>query len=85
MREGWSQTVDIACMPSVTGKNTFGYRDTIICKWQVNGVDHYDTETQADNDCKNIGYSYGPLFSTGYIQTYQKTPTNDQAMIIKYI
>ena len=74
-------------MPSVTGYNTELklYRDIIICKWQINGVDHYDTQTQANTDCTKIGYSYGPLFSTGYIPSYQTTPINDQAMLTKYI
>ena len=82
MREGLSQTVEIACMPSVTSKNTFGYRDIIICKWQINGVDHYDTQTQATTDCKNIGYS---LWSKQYIPSFRTTPKNDQAMLIKNI
>ena len=86
MREGLSQTVKITCMPSVTGYRSFGgvYHDTIICKWQINGVDHYDTQTQADTDCKNIGYSSG-LWSTSFITLYRTTPTNDQAMLTKYI
>ena len=100
MREGLGNTVSIACMPSVTGYYTItvtlpiigtvtksGYADIIICKWQINGVDHYDTEVQADTDCGNIGYNGSPkLFSTGYIsKIYRATPTNDQAMITKYI
>ena len=88
MREGLSQTVDIACMPGVTGYYTIsifmkGYADIIICKWQINGIDHYDTQTQADNDCTKIGYSN--IWSTGYITLYRTTPTNDQAMLTKYI
>ena len=93
MREGLSQTVNIACMPSVTGSYTGGYTggiitfmdtywDIIICKWHINGVDHYDTQTQATTDCTKIGYW---LWSTGWIQYYRITPTNDQAMITKYI
>ena len=84
MRIGLSQTVNIACMPSVTGKKTFGYYDIIICKWEINGVDHYDNVTQANTDCKNMNYSSG-LGSTGYITYYQTTPTNDQAMLTKYL
>ena len=86
MREGLSLTANITCMPSVTGYNTDKelYRDLIICKWEKNGVDHYDTLTQADTDCKNIGYSLG-LWSTGYIQHFQIAPTNDQSMLTKYI
>jgi hypothetical protein len=79
-------------MPSVTGYykitafgfTTSGYMDIIICKREINGVDHYDTETKADNDCKNIGHSLG-LWTTSLISTYQTTPTNDQAMLNKYI
>ena len=73
-------------MPSVTGYNTNTSlsRDIIICKWQISGVDHYDNITQADNDCKNISYSEG-LWSTGNIPYFQKTPTNDSAMLTKYI
>ena len=84
MREGLSQTVNITCMPSVTGYNTELklYRDIIICKWQINGVDHYDTQTQATTDCKNIGYS---LWSKQYIPSFRTTPKNDQAMLIKNI
>ena len=75
MREVLNQVVNIACMPSVTGyyKITLfgltissGYMDIIICKWKINGVDHYDTETQTDSDCKNIGYSLG-LWTTSSI------------------
>ena len=86
MKEGLSQTVDIICMHSVTSYNTDLklYRDIIICKWEINGGDHYDTHTQADTDCKNISYSWG-LWSTSYITLYQTTPTNDQAMLTKYI
>ena len=97
MRIGLSQTVNIACMPSVTGYYTItvtlpfigtvtksGYADIIICKWQINVVDHYDTQTQATTDCTKIGYSSG-LGSTGHITLYQTTPTNDQAMLTKYL
>ena len=90
MREGLSQTVDITCMPSVTASNssisvtTLLCSEIIICKWEINGVDHYYNETQATTDCTNIGYSLG-LWSTGYIPTYRTTPTNDSAMLTKYI
>ena len=83
MREGSSQTVNITCMPSVTGNREF-YEDIIICKWEINGVDHYDTEAQAITDCQTIGYSKW-LWSTGLIPNYRTTPTNDQAMLTKYI
>ena len=83
MREGLSQTVNIACMPSVTG-HIVVYVDIIICKWEINGVDHYDTHTQGNTNCTNIGYSLG-LWSTGFIPNYQTTPTNDKAMLKKYI
>ena len=84
MREGVSQIVNITCMPSVTCFNTaiLLYRDIIICKWEINGVDHYDTETQATTDCKHIGYS---LWTTEYVTSFQKTPSNDQFMLTKYI
>ena len=80
MRQCSSQTVSITCMPSVTARGN-GYWDIIICKWQINGVDHYDTQTQATTDCKNIGYS---LWSKEYIPSFRTTPTNDRAMF-KYI
>ena len=96
MKEGLSQTVKIACMPSVTGYykitktvpfigtvTTSGYEDIIICKWDINGVDHYGTEAQATADCNTFGYS--GLWSTVAIQTFQTNPTNDQAMLNKYI
>jgi hypothetical protein len=83
--------VEISCLSSVTGyyrviilgftvKN--GHEDIIICKWESNGVDHYDTRSTATSNCKNIGFPN--LWSTGYITSYQTTPTNDRAMIIKY-
>jgi hypothetical protein len=74
-------------MPSITGRYTMGssgYADIIICKWVTNGVDYFDTSAKATSDCSKAGTSYG-LWSTGYLQTYQTTPTNDQAMIKKYI
>ena len=83
MREGLSQTVNITCMSGVTGYMWSGYYETIICKWQINGVDHYDTETQATTDCTNIGYSN--IWSTGYLSNFQTTPTDDRSMVTKYI
>ena len=82
-------SVNVLCMPSVTGYYYynilyFGYADIIICKWEINGVDHYDTKTQADTDCAHIGYSLG-LGSTSYVSLFKTTPTNDQAMLIKYL
>ena len=76
MREGSSQTVNITCMPSVTGYRPSNnlFRDVIICKWLINGVDHYDTETQATTDCTNIGYSN--IWSKGYLSNFQTTPTD---------
>ena len=76
-------------MPNVTG-NYFGnnggqqkfYMDVIICKWESNSVDHYDTQVQASNGCTSIGYSLG---STGYTQKFQSSPTDDVSMINKYI
>ena len=91
MREGLSQTVNITCMPSVTGYYSYiisftlayEYKDIIICKWQINGFDHYNTKTQADTECINIGYS--ELWSTVYILAFKKSPANDQTMLAKYI
>jgi len=75
-------------MPSITGRYTMsfssGYADIIICKWVTNGIDHFDTYSKATSDCSKAGSSYA-LWSTGYLQTYQSTPTNDQAMIKKYM
>ena len=85
MREGFSQTVNIACMSGVTGYNRdeSEFTDIIICKWEMNGVDHYYNEAQATTDCRNIGYS--ELWSTEKISDYQTTPTNDQSLLKKYI
>jgi hypothetical protein len=33
-----------------------GHEDIIICKWESNGVDHYDTRSTATSNCKNIGF-----------------------------
>jgi hypothetical protein len=83
-------TVNITCLQSVTGyyKITYmsftissGYEDIIICKWESNDVEHYDTSTRAC--CQKIGYS--SLWSTGYITNFEITPTNDQLMFKKYI
>ena len=82
MREGLSQTVDITCMPSVTACVTL-YHDIIICKWEINGDDHYDTQIQANKNCKTIHSSYA-LWSAERISLYITTPTNDQAMLTKY-
>ena len=83
MKEGSSQTVDIACMYSVTicGTSSGTYYDAVIFKWEINGVDHYDTLTQATNDCTKIGYALWSALPSA-ISTYQ---ANDQAMLIKYI
>ena len=82
MRQCSSQTVSITCMPSVTARGN-GYWDIIICKWEINGVYHYDTETQATTDCIKVGYT--ELWNTVKISEYQTTPTNEQSMITKYI
>ena len=82
IREGLSNTVNIGCMPSVTSKYLLGgYCDIIICKWQINGVDHYVKEAQATADCNTFGYFLG-LWSTGLIPAFN---TNDKAMLIEYI
>jgi hypothetical protein len=60
-----------------------GYEDIIICKWELNGVEHYDTAVLASCSCSSIGYP--SLWSTGYIPNFQITPTNDQLMLKKYI
>jgi hypothetical protein len=82
MREGLSQTVDIACMYNITICGT-KYWDVRICKWEINGVEHYDTETQATKDCTKIGNGY-VLWSAlpSAISAYQ---TNDHTMLTKYI
>ncbi len=82
-------TVNITCLQSVTGyyKITIsflvlsGYEDIIICKWEKNNVEHYDTSARAC--CQRIGYS--SLWSTEYIPNFQIAPTNDQLMFKKYI
>ena len=81
----------IICFPSVTGyyngpgggANNY-YVDIIICKWVFNGVDYNDRCTTAKSDCSKAGASYS-LESQTYISDLQTTPTNDSAMINKYI
>ncbi len=73
-------------MPSVTGyyngpgqgANNF-YVDIIICKWELNSI-----STRAFDDCSRAGALY-TLDSMKYIPYFQTTPTNDSAMINKYI
>ena len=84
-----TQAVNIMCMPNVNAYNIGNnggqqkfYMDVIICKWESNGLDHYDTQAQATADCMSIGYSLG---STGYTQNFQTTPTDDLSMVNKYI
>ncbi len=80
----------IICFPSVTGyyngpgggANNY-YVDIIICKWVFNGVDYNDTSRTANIDCSKVGYY--ALDSQTYIILFQTTPTNDLAMINKYI
>ena len=55
------------------------YHSIIICKWQSNGIDIYDTRSSAYTDCLKIGYS---LWSTEQIKDFEK---NDQEMINKYL
>ena len=84
-----TQAVNIMCMPNVTAYNIGNngaqhkfYMDVIICKWESNSVDHYDTQAQASNGCTSISNSLG---STGYTQKFQSSPTDDVSMINKYI
>ncbi len=73
-------------MPSVTGyyngngngANNY-YMDIIICKWELNS-----TSARAFYDCSRAGAFYS-LDSQTYIPLFQTTPTNDLAMINKYI
>jgi hypothetical protein len=51
----------------------------IICKWELNGIDYYDTFNNALSGCISIGYG---LWSTGWLSCFSAT---DQAMIRKYI
>jgi hypothetical protein len=86
-----SSTGNITCFPSVTGyyngngngANNY-YVDIIICKWVFNGVDYNDRSTTAKSDCSKAGTSYS-LESQTYISYFQTNPTNDSAMINKYI
>ncbi len=75
--------VNIRCLPSVTGyfNGESKYYDIIICKWESNGTDQYNSRTTADKICNSIN-SYIELFPTADIPKYR---TNDQAMINKYI
>ena len=73
-------------MPSVTGyyngpgqgANNY-FVDIIICNWEMDS-----TSTRAFYDCSRAGSSYS-LDSIKYIPYFQTTPTNDSAMINKYI
>jgi hypothetical protein len=53
--------------------------DIIICKWESKS-----TSTRAVYDCSRAGAFYS-LDSMKYIPHFQTTPTNDSAMINKYI
>ena len=74
------------CLPSVTGfhdgsgqgANDY-YLDIIICKWEFSS-----TILRAYYDCPRAGPSY-ILDVKDYINFIQTTPTNDQAMITKYM
>jgi hypothetical protein len=70
------------CMHSATGYWTSDkvYKDLIICKWELNGVDHFDSTTVANISCKKIGYS--ELFST---EQMQKFKNNDRETLRIYI
>lgn len=73
-------------MPSVSGyyngpgqgANNY-FVDIIICKWEMDS-----TSTRAFNDSSTAGSSYC-LDSMKYIPYFQTYPTNDSAMINKYI
>ena len=69
MRYASSLEINITCMPSVSLKYSFnfpnnGYYDGIICKWETDLTEYYDTIASAETDCYNIGYSSG-LYSVG--------------------
>ncbi len=56
----------IKCMSSATvyyGNTNKAYKDLIICKWELNGVEYFNSSSAANNSCKKTGYS--ELFSTG--------------------
>lgn len=59
--------INIACMPSIRFISHCGflYYETIVCKWKTTGIDFYDNQITANNDCKNIGFTWG-LDSTGW-------------------
>jgi hypothetical protein len=40
------------------------YKDLIICKWELDGVDYSDSGTAGSNSCKKIGYSELFTYST---------------------
>jgi hypothetical protein len=51
----------IKCISSATGYWSWGgqggYKDLIICKWVLDGVDYFDSSSTANKSCKKIGYS----------------------------
>jgi hypothetical protein len=68
-------------MPEITfiyTGNGYIYFDGIICKWESNSFAHFDSNTSALNDCKELGYD--ALSSLGY-----KTTTVDKLMRDKYL
>ena len=80
MRYASSLEINITCMPSVSLKYSFnfpnnGYYDGIICKWETNLTDYYDTSASAQTDCFNIGYSAGlyPKGAKSYLSAIDKT------------
>jgi hypothetical protein len=69
MRDATSLEINVTCMPSMSLYFNFqffqnGYYDGIICKWETDLTEYYDTIASAETDCYNIGYSSG-LYSVG--------------------
>jgi hypothetical protein len=76
-------TVNIKCMPTVTGY-TNHYVDIKICKWVSNDSDYFETSETAEMACSKFVPSYN-LSSTGYITSFRKNNTNDQLLLKHYI
>jgi hypothetical protein len=55
------------------------YKDLIICKWELDGVDYSDSGTAGNNSCKKIGYS--ELFSYSNLGQFK----DDQQTMKTYI
>jgi hypothetical protein len=72
----------ITCMSSATGYlktgNTVVYKDLIICKWEFDGFDYFDSSLSANSSCQKIGYT--ELFSTGDGNSNIKNFVNTETM-----